>query len=459
MNPKRRVEEWTHRQGLITAGDAVLAALSGGADSVCLIRVLLELRDKLGIQVLAAHYNHCLRGAESDRDESFVRDFCEQFQVPLTVGRGDVAQAASDTGQGIEETARQLRYAFLQETADHLKAHKIATGHNADDNAETVLLHLIRGAGIRGLSGILPRRGRIIRPLLSVQRREIETYLADLGQSYVEDETNRDVYHRRNAIRHEVLPLLRDKNPNLAETLLRQSEILRQDSRFLDELAAEAFARLRQGQEKEIFLPIQELLDLDPALSGRIIALAIQAAGGEAEQSHIRQVLELSRGTCPSAQLSAGGGVIVRRVYGRLMITGAQDQKAPFAPQILPPSGRVFLPEAGIWIVCGENSEKIHETIHTFLFKSDAICGKITVRPRQTGDSIRIFGRNGTKTVKKLMISYKIPAHERDQWPILADEAGVIAVPGMGIHQRVAPGPGDNTLQITVEGLKICTET
>jgi len=458
MNPRRRVEEWINRQGLIEGGDTVLVALSGGADSICLIRILLELRDKLGIQVLAAHYNHCLRGADSDRDEMFAREFCGQWGVPLTVGRGDVAQAASDTGQGIEETARRLRYAFLEETADYLNAHKIATAHNADDNAETVLLNLIRGASLRGLSGIPPRRGRIIRPLLSMERRAIEAYLAALDQPYAEDATNRDVYHRRNALRHTVLPLLREKNPNLAGTILRQSESLRQDSRFLDELAAETFGRLRRG-EGEMILLIQELLDLDPALSGRVIALAVQAAGGETEQVHIRQVLDLIEGACPSARISVGGGVVVRRVYGRIVIGGAcGGEKEPFAPQVLPTSGRVFLPDRGIWVFCGENSEKIHETIHTFLFKSDAICGKITVRPRRVGDSIRIFGGNGTKTVKKLMIAHKIPAHQRDQWPVFADEAGVIAVPGIGIDQRVAPGLGDKTLQITVGGFKICTE-
>ncbi|MCL2828816.1 MAG: tRNA lysidine(34) synthetase TilS [Oscillospiraceae bacterium] len=449
MNPRRRAEEWIRQQELIDPGDTVLVALSGGADSVCLIRMLLELRDKLKIQVLAAHYNHCLRGADSNRDEAFVRAFCSQWDVPLAVGWGDVTQAASDTRQGIEETARQLRYAFLQETADQLGANKIATGHNADDNAETVLLHLIRGAGLRGLSGIPPRRGAIIRPLLSVQRQEIEAYLAELDQPYGEDATNQDVHYRRNALRHEVLPLLKDKNPNLAGTLLRQSELLRQDSRFLDELATETFARLRRGAE-EMVLPIQDLLDLDPAISSRVIALAIQAADGEAEQVHIRQVLGLIEGSHPSAQISVGGGVIVRRVYDQLMIVRDHGQSAPFTPSVLPPSGRIFLPGAEIWVSCGENSEKIHETIHTFLFKSDAICGKITVRPRRVGDSIRIFGGNGTKTIKKLMIAHKIPAHQRDQWPILADEAGVIAVPGIGIDQRVAPKPGDKTLQITV---------
>ena len=352
-----------------------------------------------------------------------MRAFCRALDIPLTVGSGDVAGEARSLGRGIEETARDMRYAFLKVTAQAVGAAKIATGHNADDNVETVLLHLVRGAGLRGLAGIPPQRGNIIRPILALERVEIERYLAELGQDFIEDATNNDTALRRNALRHQVLPVLRELNPSLAGTVLRQSELLRQDGRCLDELAAEAFDKIVGA-----IVPTKALNGLAPAISSRVVALAVRAAGGEADAAHIRQVLEIAAGDDPSAETMVRGGVIVRRVYGRLM----------FEPQA------VF-------------SEK-PERFHTFHFKTTAICGKITVRPRQTGDMIRLAGRGVTKTVKKLMIEEKIPAKERELWPILADEAGVIAVWGIGIDERVAPEPEDETITMVVEETS-CTKT
>jgi len=369
---------------------------------------------------MAAHYNHRLRGEESERDEQFVRQFCKVFDLPLTVGSGDVAGEARRSGRGLEETAREMRYAFLEATASEAGADKIATGHNADDNVETILLNLVRGAGLRGLSGIPSSRGAIVRPILALERREIEAYLAELGQDFVEDATNSDTAIRRNALRHQVLPILREQNANLAGTVLRQSELLRRDSRCLDEMAEEAFDRLWKGTS----LLVAELAALDPAIASRVVALAVQAVGGEADAVHVRQVLDIAASQDPSAETTVRGGVTVRRAYDELIF-------GPFC--------------------------KKPETFHAFHFKSAAVCGRITVRPRQTGDKIRLAGRGGTKTVKKLMVEEKVPVRERETLPILADEAGVIAVCGIGIDERVAPGPGDETITVVVEG-GTCTE-
>jgi len=419
--------DWLWRHGLISDGDTVLIALSGGADSVCLARVLLALGERLHIRLAAAHYNHQLRGEASGRDEAFVRQFCSAFDLPLTVGSGDVAGAVRQSGCGMEETAREMRYAFLTATAQTMGADKIATGHNADDNVETVLLHLIRGAGLRGLAGIPPSRGQIVRPILALERREVEAYLAELGQGFVEDATNCDTALRRNALRHQVLPILKGLNPNLAEGVLRQSELLRQDSRFLDEVAEEAFGEQNSPPEEgngAVCLPIKNLTALAPAIASRVVALAIRAAGGEADAVHVRQVLDIAASGDPSAETKVRGDITVRREYDQLIF-------GPFY--------------------------KNPETFHAFHFKSAAVCGRITVRPRETGDKIRLPGRGGTKTVKKLMIEEKIPARERERLPILADEAGVIAVYGIGIDERVTPGPGDEILTVVVEG-KTCTE-
>ncbi|MCL2587822.1 MAG: tRNA lysidine(34) synthetase TilS [Oscillospiraceae bacterium] len=407
-----KVTEWVRRQGLLIRGDRVLVALSGGADSVCLARVLLHLRKQLQMQVFAAHYNHRLRGEDAAQDETFVRQFCRTFDLPLTVGTGDVAAAAEQSGRGIEETARDMRYAFLEATAQEHGATQIATGHNADDNVETVLLHLIRGTGLRGLAGIPPRRGNIVRPILCLEREEIEAYLAELGQDFVEDHTNSDTSLRRNALRHQVLPLLREQNPNLAATVLRQSELLRQDGTYLDGMA-EKFTNLKD-------LSVKDLTTLDPAIASRVVVLAVQSAGGEADAVHVRQVLDLAAGDDPSAETTVRGGVTVRREYDEL-IFGSRP-------------------------VISSDAKK-NQTFH---FKKTGICGKITVRPRVSGDVIRLTGRGGTKTIKKLMIDEKIPAKQRDTWPIIADEAGVIAVYGIGTDERVTPGEGDEIVTIVV---------
>ena len=449
---EHRVLDWIRRQGLVEAGDTVLVALSGGADSVCLLRILLDLRAgahcaPLRVRVTAAHYNHRLRGEASEGDEAFVRELCQKLDVPLVVGTGDVSGEAKGQGRGIEETAREMRYAFLESAAKELGATKIATGHHADDNVETVLLHLIRGTGLRGLAGIPPRRGDIIRPILPLGRQEIEAYLTAIGQDFTEDDTNRDVTLRRNALRHEVLPRLYAQNPNLGATILRQGEILRQDSRCLDEMAEEAFTGLigcdalgapcpvdpvslgwgHRGRcgPRSLQVPVAELAVLDPAIASRVIRLAIEAAGGVAEAVHVRQVFDIAAGADPSAETTVPGPLRVRRVYDKLAF--------------------------------GDEIRKNPEGFHAFRFKSSAICGKITVRPRQTGDEIRLAGRGITKTVKKLMIEAKIPAGERESWPILCDDLGVIAIPGIGLAERVAPGPGDEIRTVQVEG-KICTE-
>jgi len=445
-----RTRDWIRRQKLIEDGDAILIALSGGADSVCLLRVLLALREKCNLRIFAAHYNHQLRGAESMRDEQFVRGLCAQLDIPLTVGSGDVAGEAKRTGRSIEETAREMRYGFLAQTTKAVGAQKIATGHHGDDNTETVLLHLIRGAGLRGLAGIPPKRGQIVRPLLTISRQEILHYLAQLGQDFVEDGTNQETIYRRNAIRHLVMPVLQEQNPNLLQTISRQSEILRRDALFLDKLAMETFEQL---QAEDHTLSAEALLALDPAIATRVISLAIQGAGGEAEEVHVRQVLELAQNTNPSAQIDLRG-FVVRREYDRLVFGSQTEASIPFAPRILPSEGTILIPEAGVRIEVLPKLSKKEVKVPTFLFQSASICGKITIRPRQVGDFMRPNASGGTKTIKKLMIERKIPARMRDTLPVLSDEQGVIAVFGIGTCVRTAPNPGDEVLGILVEELK-----
>ena len=222
---------------MLPQGSTVLCAVSGGKDSMALLSVLQTLAPERNLMIHAAHFNHQLRGEESQRDEDFVSKWCADHNIPLTIGSGDVAQAAQEQGKGIEETARAMRYGFLTETAQEVGAEKIATAHNADDNAETVLLHLVRGSGLDGLTGIPPVRGILIRPLLGVPRIDIEVYLAQENIPHVEDSSNQDTKFARNRIRQAILPVMKDLNPAFVSTLSANLVHLREDRELLYDMA------------------------------------------------------------------------------------------------------------------------------------------------------------------------------------------------------------------------------
>lgn len=427
-------------------GDTVLAAVSGGADSVCLLRVLLSLSQRRGFQVACAHFNHRLRGEESDRDEAFVRDLCRTLGVPFHAGGADVKAEAARRKRGIEETARRLRYAFLQETAQTCGAAVIATAHTADDNTETVLMNLARGAGPRGLSGIPPVRGNVIRPMLCVTRREVLSFLESCGQDFVEDSSNAQDAYTRNRLRHTVIPLLQEMNPRLHEAVLSAARLLRQD----DEYLTVAALRFLEEQAKDGAVPCDQLLSLPPPLSSRAVRLLSDAAL-TAEQTEA--VLELCRAKDGTRTLSLPGLEAVVE-YGALRFE-RPTPPASFAPVRLSPGERAEIPELSMAVtlrkkVCPDD-RAVHKNFNSFLFNCDKVYGMIVIRPRQTGDKITLAGRNGTRTLKRLFIDEKIPLRRRGLIPVVADEAGVLAVYGVGQDVRALPESARPALEIIFE--------
>lgn len=390
------------QQNMVQPGDTVICALSGGADSVALTFALYLLKDKLGIHLEAAHFNHHLRGEESDRDETFVRDFCHCYDIPLHVGSGEVTAGE----KGLEAAAREARYAYLRTLPG-----KIATAHTADDNAETVLLHLIRGTGLKGLGGITPVSGNLIRPMLGVTRREVEAFLEEWCLRHIEDSSNGTDAFLRNRIRHHVMPLLTAENPRLAENLSAMAQRLRLDEEFLSHQA-----------EFGILPPVEELKNLHPAVRSRILERFLRQSGvREPEEPHIRAAEALVFSGKPSAKASFPGGVTIARNYGRLEVLSRRQLPEPVT---LPLHGTVVLP--GLTVTCTP-AEEIQNTTDTF-----TVCpvGTITLRPRRSGDEIRLPG--GTKRLKKLFIDRKIPAAQREHLPVLCDERGVLGVYSVG---------------------------
>ena len=400
--------EFIRRYGLISPGDRAICAVSGGADSVALLFAMYLLRERLDITLEAAHFNHRLRGEESDADEAFVKELCGRYDIPLHLGSGRILPGK----KGLEAAAREARYAFLRSLPG-----KIATAHTADDNAETVLLHLVRGTGLKGLGGISPMNGNVIRPMLTVTRREVEAFLSEYALPHREDSTNATDLFLRNRIRRNVMPLLLQENPSLAENLSDMALGLREDEDYLFRMAGET-------------LPgVAALREMHPALRARALERFLKENGvSEPEKRHIALLEQLVFSDKPSARADLPGGITVARRYDTLE---KLDKAQPFSERVL--EGSLELPKLGLRVVCAE-ADTIVNTPDTFTVVPE---GRIVVRSRLPGDRIRLSG--GTKSLKKLFIDRKIPASERLQIPVIADEAGVLGVWGIGADQNRIP--------------------
>ena len=390
------------RYDMVQQGDRIVCAISGGADSVAMAFAFYLLKDKLGIELSAAHFNHHLRGEESDRDEAFVREFCDRYDIPLAVGEAQVQPG----DKGLEAAARDARYAFF-----HTLPGKIATAHTADDNAETVLMHLVRGTGLKGLGGITPIRGNLIRPMLNVTRADVEAFLQEYYVNHIEDSSNGSDDFLRNRVRHHVMPLLTAENPRLAENLSSMALRLRLDEECL-----------AQQVDFDILPPVEQLKNLHPAQRSRALEAFLKKSGvREPEERHILLAESLVFSDRPSAKASFPGGVIISRCYDRLE-AGKQEQM--LCEQVL--DGVLELPDLGIRIQ-RISAEEIINTPDTFTVIPQ---GPIILRPRQSGDRIRLKG--GTKSLKKLFIDRKIPAAQRSRIPVIADDRGILGVYGIG---------------------------
>lgn len=405
-------------ENMIQPGDTVTCAVSGGADSVALLFGLYLLKDKLSIRLRAAHFNHHLRGTESDADEAFVRDFCAGYGIPLDVG-GARVQAGK---KGLEAAAREARYAFLRALPG-----KIATAHTADDNAETVLMHLLRGTGLKGLGGINPVSGNVIRPMLGITRQEVEAFLEEYHLPHREDSSNAGDDFLRNRIRHGVMPLLRAENPSVSQTVSAMARRVRQDEDYLASLL-----------EPEL-PPVSRLQKIPAPLQCRYAERFLKQNGiPEPTQAHITGFLKLIATKKPSARIQFPSGVVLARDYERIY---RQEERPLPQPAEIPVPGRVALPQWGIRI---ETSAVPNGGTGV------AACGTLVVRSRKEGDSLRRGG--GTKSLKKQMIDRKISAAQRPFVPVLADDGGVIWVGSFGFHLGRLEAPP--TLFIRIENLE-----
>ena len=420
----------------------MLCAVSGGKDSMYLLEKLRALAPEAGFVLHCAHFDHRLRGAESDRDRAFVRDWCAGHGIPCHIGAGDVAAYASEQGLGTEEAARVLRYAFLEETADKIGALRIATAHTADDNAETLLMNLARGSGLKGLSGIPPVRGRLIRPLLTITAADILLWLQETGVPHVEDATNTLEDALRNRVRHRIIPELRAINAGFDENLIRCQRLLREDEAYFDSLAADF---LEQNAEDGSVLAA-DFAALPPSVSARVLARLVPTG---LSQAHIAAVRRIAAGDDPHARADLPG-LRAQRDYARLLFQ--KGLPAELALRRILPGTVTVLPEAGLELFCEfiNKYEEIHNSFNTFCFQSGSICGNIFVKSRGEGEKIRLAGRNCTKTLKKLFSEARLNGEGKALIPVVYDDGGPIAIYGFGIAERCVPQRGDSVLRLTI---------
>lgn len=432
---QNKVRQTITEHSLLEEGDRVLVALSGGADSVCLLNVLYSLKDELNISVAAAHLNHMIRGAEAERDEAYAAELCTRLEIPFYAQRTDIPAAAKENGISEELAGRQARYRFFKELSDKYGFTKTATAHNKNDKAETVLMRIMRGSGIDGLCGIHYKRDDIIRPILDVTRAEIEAYCEENRLDYKTDSTNESSDYTRNRVRNELIPFMRDKfNPNIIETLCSLSDNITEDAKFINSYAKRLYQRINSPMphRKPTVLDIKSLDMLDRSIRNRMYAIASQEVMGKDykfERVHydtIESIIHKETG----AGISLPDGLRVNVKYGWLeFVTEAEEAEqntGGFCYEIEPDAD---FDNMDIKLEIVDASYKKEK--NQMLVDYDSIEGRrLYVRSRKMGDKIVIFKDGRSRKLKDYWIDKKIPRAERNKIPLLCADKEIIAIIG-----------------------------
>lgn len=445
----QRAEQSMRRGGMLPQrGGLLLCAVSGGLDSVSLLYFLRELSRREGFRLAAAHYDHGLRGAASEEDARFVQELCADWGVPCIVEAGDVRRAAAELGCGIEEAARSCRYDFLRRTAEALGAERVATAHQAEDNAETVLYQLIRGSA--GITGIPPVRGLFVRPFLTVSRREIERYAEAHHLSHREDASNRDLRYARNRIRHTVLPELEQIHAGAAEAICRAAAVQRREDQLLRRIAAAELG----GTEQErggVSAPRERFLQTEPALIPRMLGLLLEQAElgrRDVTARHFAAMEELVLHGREGASLSLPGGCVALR-RGRVLALRRAPQEERAA---LWPGGSL------IWgdhrISCEKREKNFPEKADTILLKYDMIALPITVGPWDRHTGLTLPGSRGRRSLKRLFAERGISAEERERTPVFYTGGRLCAAAGIGTDEAFLPREGEEALVLITEKIE-----
>lgn len=471
---------------LFVPGDRVGVAVSAGGDSVALLRLLETLRGDLGISLLAVHFDHGLRGAESDEDVRFVADLAHKHGIEFVLGHEDVAAAAAQHGWNLEDAGRRLRYAFFRRLVEEGRATRIAVAHSADDQAETVLAHIMRGTGPAGLAGIYPEVGPIVRPLLAVRREALRSYLRDLGQAWREDSTNRDVQRTRAKIREQLVPMLeRDFSPQIVGHLSELSRLSREESRFWTALVEERFRTLVRSTDETLAIGVEDLLAPLGSLLSNSFSESPDFAGDSANLStplrplterlirrfyeilhgdrkglgaaHVEQVIRLAVASSSGRSVQLPGGIRVEKRFRELIFSRSIPRKNPkmndaqrasnksettlasLAYQYvidLPSRGKasISVPELGTcfslkvvdWPISASETKQEGAALD-----AELLIPPLILRNWRPGDAYRPRGHRNTRKLKQMFLVGRIPSGERSEWPVLESAGRVVWSRGM----------------------------
>jgi tRNA(Ile)-lysidine synthase len=439
-----RFELFCTREKLLRPHDKILVAFSGGADSTALLTALISLRTKWNLEILAAHVNYQLRGEESNADEQFVRDFCFSRNISLVVKNAPLVGTTR-----IEERARAARFDYFHKLQMMYRIDSIALGHHRDDQAETVLLRLFRGAGGTGLRGILPRNGSLIHPLLSFSRKEIRDFLHERSLDWREDASNLESRQSRNLLRLELLPWVKAKfNPNITDTLADTASLIAELDDILREQSRQRLGRIMiEENELGIVLPLKELRNLRPTLRFYLLREAIRRlTGSEADfySNHFGELENLL--TRPgSKQMNLPGGLIAEKDYDQFRLLHSRPEEEPTEPaeRVLTDIRSSFQFGNARFSMkkVKQLPENPFEDRHTAYLDFDRVVFPIVFRRRQPGDRFQPFGMTGEKKLKAFFIDEKIPRAERDRIVLLCDQERILWVCGHRVDQRVAVTP------------------
>ena len=432
------------RFAMFRPGDRVLAAVSGGPDSVAMLHALRTCSEEFGISLHAAHLNHCLRGEESDADEAFVRELARDLGLDCTVERIDVREAMRRMRVGEEEAAREIRHAFLQRTASSLGMNRIAVGHTADDRAETVLLNILRGTGVKGLAAMRPVNGNIVRPLIDASRVDVEAYLLEHGLTFRTDASNLDTSYTRNRIRRELLPLLEsDYNASIREALLRLAGIATEQEDLMEQVVETArhHCALGSGLDTEL------LTDLSPALQAEIIRSEIQRHKGDLKDvgfEQVRRIINaLNTGEDFAITLPSGRVYAVRK-SSELSFTSKQEQprRLSFDCAVRLP-GITHVPQAGIVLRAElvEVPSDLKTSPDVALIDIHSIAGALRARNVRPGDRITPLGMQSSKKLQDVFVDAKVSRSERARSVVLTDDEKIVWVVGVAFSEEAKVSP------------------
>jgi len=448
---EQQVLDFIEQNHLVSGGEKLVVAVSGGADSVCLLHILVELQEKLKVKLHLAHLNHQLRDAESEADADYVSDLARKLGIPATIERREVKAYQKKMRLSPEEAAREVRYRFLTEVAGATGAKRVAVGHTQDDHIETILMHLIRGAGIRGMRGLQPytewpsKTGSliVIRPLLEVSHQDTEDYCRRHQLDPRLDASNLSLSPLRNRIRQQLLPLLQSYNPGIAEALLRTGRIAGDDIDFLDKETAQLWNKIAQQEGEAIILDRKGIDRLPPTLQRYLLRASAERLLGSTKDIEMRHIEEMmgALGKPAGKRLSLPGDLSFATGYDKYQLTTDLTDLSPF-PKL---EGEVRLNIPGQTLLSGwrieatiikpkEMAEKDGFTAYFDLAKTG---DKLIVRVRKRGDRFQPLGLSLPKKVGEFMIDAKIPQAWRQQVPIVCSPSQIVWVVGWRIDERV----------------------